>query len=142
MVWFLLIIAGLFETAWALGLKYTGRFYPFVAFGRYADCHDGQFPPACPLHENASCRNGLCRVDGNRHCRYGRSGYFPVQRTAFMAKNSISSDDSGGHRRLEVAGVNPVVSDGQSSFARLMMEAWLIQKSRPDPYGRGRLFPN
>lgn len=26
MVWFLLIIAGLFETAWALGLKYTEGF--------------------------------------------------------------------------------------------------------------------
>lgn len=123
MVWFLLIIAGLFETAWALGLKYTEGFTRLWPSVGTLIAMTASFLLLAHWHENASCRNGLCRVDGNRHCRYGRSGYFPVQRTAFMAKNSISSDDSGGHRRLEVAGVNPVVSDGQSSFARLMMEA-------------------
>jgi hypothetical protein len=36
MAWFLLIIAGLFETGWAIGLKYTDgftRFWPSVNWG-------------------------------------------------------------------------------------------------------------
>lgn len=123
MVWFLLIIAGLFETAWALGLKYTEGFTRLWPSVGTLIAMTASFLLLAHCMKTLPVGTAYAVWTGIRHCRYGRSGYFPVQRTAFMAKNSISSDDSGGHRRLEVAGVNPVVSDGQSSFARLMMEA-------------------
>lgn len=76
MSWIILVIAGLLEVVWAVGLKYThgfSRLTPSVITGDGDDC---QYGATCLGDEIVTSRDGLCRVDGywrsrrghHRHC--------------------------------------------------------------------------
>ena len=43
MAWLFLLVAGLCEVAWAIGLKYTEGFSRFVTHDRHSRRHGGQY---------------------------------------------------------------------------------------------------
>jgi hypothetical protein len=75
MQWSILVLAGLLEIGWAIGLKYTEgftRLWPSVLTILAMTVSLG--------HEVAARRYGLCRLDGHRRGRNGDIRYLPVWR--------------------------------------------------------------
>ena len=71
MAWVILLLAGLCEIIWAVGLKYTGgftRLWPSVGILAVMTASAGLLSLALKSH---SRRHGLCGVD--RHRRRGRA---------------------------------------------------------------------
>jgi Small Multidrug Resistance protein len=71
MAWIYLFVAGVFETAWAIGLKYSAGFYQTRP--EYLDyrCHDDQHQSFGRGLANFARRHRLCSLDRYRHRRRG-----------------------------------------------------------------------
>ena len=74
MAWVLLLVAGLLEVGWAIGLKYTEGLHPAVAERLHAGGDGGQCGAARRGDEVAAGGHGLCGVGRRRGGGRGHPG--------------------------------------------------------------------
>ncbi|VDZ96440.1 SugE protein [Salmonella enterica subsp. enterica] len=71
MSWIILLIAGLLEVVWAVGLKYTHGFSRLTPQYYHHYGHGYQYGVTFLGNENAACWNGVRHLDRHRR-RWGR----------------------------------------------------------------------
>ena len=69
MSWIYLLIAGILEMGWAVGLKYTHGFFTARAQRPYVGRHGRQLRLFESGPASSSHQHGLCHLDGYRHRR-------------------------------------------------------------------------
>ena len=113
MAWVILLLAGLCEIIWAVGLKYTGgftRLWPSVGIVAVMTASAGLLSLALKSHTR---RHGLCGVD--RHRRRGRRGArsLSFRRAGGPLAAVVHRPHSGGRRRIKT-GVVVVLPEARS----------------------------
>ena len=99
MAWVLLVVAGLLEIGWAIGLKYTKGFtelWPTVGTVVSMIASVG-LPLGC-LDENPSLGNGICGLDGHRSNRDSHTWYRAVRGVCGYWSLDMRCPHSGWYR--------------------------------------------
>lgn len=84
--WAFLVIAGVFETGFSIGLKILGRIYSAVAVG--SDCdHDSAEPgPGRGCDAESAAGYGVRSMDRNSRGGYSRAGHLAVWESAALSR--------------------------------------------------------
>jgi len=87
MAWIYLLIAGIMEWGWPMGLKYAwtdkGIHYVPAIFSNHKHSPKRLLFVSCA--ERNSCRHCIRCLDGNRCCRHFLSGYLVIRRACELA---------------------------------------------------------
>lgn len=97
MSWIILLIAGLLEVVWAVGLKYNPRFFSSDPQYYHYYCHDYQYGVTFLGNENATCWNGVRYLDRHRRRRGGNHRYPSAGRVCLTGAFAQSWLDRRGY---------------------------------------------
>ncbi len=97
MSWIVLLIAGLLEVVWAVGLKYTHGFSRLTPQYYHHYGHDYQYGVTFLGNENAACWNGVRYLDRHRRRWGGRHRYPSAGRVCLTGAFAQSWLDRRGY---------------------------------------------
>jgi hypothetical protein len=110
MAWIILILAGLFEIGWAIGLKYTDGFTRVTPTVLTAGSMVISVVLLGLALRDLPGRQRLCGVDRHRHGRHGAARHVYLRRTGNGCAPRLHRADRCGYWRAEISGLAPLIS--------------------------------